>query len=202
MVFNMTSWRDLLPDSFLNEAKTDDAATDTSAVTDSSGNKDLESDTKDATSDSTDLDADTADATSDSSDGDSDTTDDAQPSSDDTSDDSSTASAPDIPPNNKEKKLYLYESLREIKSDFEKVLDLLEVLITSDLPDANLDTLKSLRTKVITNIDLLKDLLSNTNIAKSKSYEDLQLIHNIYVADLKAVEANLNTFSRLLKSKK
>ena len=199
-------WQDFLPDIVLTEAKDDDATTDVNSTSDASGNKDIEADTKDAKSDSTDVEDDTTDSTSTDTDSETtdDTTDDAQPSpTDDTSDDSSTVASPSNAPtpNNKEKKLYLYQSLREIKSSFEAVLGLLESLITSDLPDANLDTLKLLRTKVINNLDLLKDLLSNTNIAKSKTYEDLQIIHNIYVSDLKITDANLASFSRLLKSR-
>ena len=79
---------------------------------------------------------------------------------------------------------------------------MLENLLTSDLPDSNLETVRILRQHVSRNVESLDDLLSNAKIASSKTYEDLLVLHNIYTSDLNIVNQNLKAFIRVMDQRR
>lgn len=198
------------PDVSLQEAKDSDSGDSTAEPVDGGDketNNDLEQDKTDVESDKDDTDSDNPDdSTEDDADGDSpDGEDDDQSSAQDGNDTSTSApfeNDPEAEARNKEKKLSLYKQLKDIRSSFKNTSSMLETLLTSDLPDANLETVRILRNRVTSNLEALDDLLSNSKIASSKTYEDLVVLHNIYLSDLSILDTNLKAFLRLLSSKK
>ena len=188
-----------LLESLLGEAKeeeTDDAVADPVDSDTDDSNKDIESDNKDSASDNDDV-----DPASDDTDSEDDTSDDQSDSADDGNDTSTSEPFADDSSQNKEKKLLLYKALKDIKNSFDVTMTALDELITSDLPETNSSTLTTIRKKVLTNIDLLEELLGNIDIAKAKSYEDMLVLYNIYKGDLQLVEVNLRYFVRALSKK-
>lgn len=196
---------------FIGEAASpkDEASEPTDSNNDDS-NKDIDADSKDSTADSDDVASDTED-TSNSSDDSSDSTDDTDTTSDeDTStvaddggnDDSSSDPVPEEDPKDKEKKLLLYKSLREIRANFNSTADIYDTILSTDIPESNIPTIKVIRKKIGDNIEMLDELLSSSELVKTKTYADLQVIHNIYLGDLNTIDKNLKAFYKLIKPKK
>ena len=195
------------PESPLQEASDTDSGDSVAEPTDGGGeesNNDLEQDKTDVKKDTDDTSSDDPDPTDDSEG----TTDDA--GEDDQSDaqdgnDSSTSAPfendPEAEERDGERKLALYKQLKDVRVSFKSTATILEKLLTSDLPDSNLETVRILRNRVSANVESLDDLLSNAKIASSKTYEDLLVLHNIYLSDLSVLDTNLKAFIRLLNSR-
>lgn len=191
-----------LLDSLLEETKedaVDDSVADPVDSGENNGNKDIEADKDDIASDKEDVDTDSEDT----SESDDEPNEDDQSDSADDGNDTSTSEPFKDEDNskNKEKKLSLYKALKEIKNSFSVIMTALDELITSDLPETNSSTLKTIRKKVLTNLELMDDLLSNVDIAKAKTYEDMLVLYNIYKGDLVLVEQNLRFYVKALSKK-
>jgi hypothetical protein len=189
-------------------APKDEASEPTDSNKDDS-NKDIDADKKDSTADSGDVASDTEDSKEGSTDSEpADTSDDT--SSEDTStvaddggnDDSLEGIQPEEGAKDREKKLSIYRSLRDIRASFNGTADIYDTILSTDIPESNIPTIKIIRKKIGENITLMDELLSDTSIAKTKTYADLQVIHNIYLNDLQTINKNLKAFYNLIKPKK
>lgn len=173
-------------------------------------NKDIDADAKDSTADSDDVASDTEDTSNSSDESDDSTDSDSSSSDEDTStvaddggnDDSSTIAPPEEDEKDKEKKLLLYRSLREIRANFNSISDIYDTILSTDIPESNIPTIKLIRKKIGDNIAMLDELLSNSELIKAKTYAELQIIHNIYISDLNTIDKNLKAFYKLIKPKK
>ena len=199
------------PDDLLLEADGTTSPDSTAEPTDSGDketNNDLEQDKTDVESDKDDVDSDNPDDSGEDDDEGSsdDTGDDDQSSTQDDGNDTSTSAPFEDNPaqdqRNREKKSSLYTQLKEIRISFKSTVTMLETLLTSDLPDSNLETVRILRQHVSRNVESLDDLLSNAKIASSKTYEDLLVLHNIYTSDLNIVNQNLKAFIRVMDQRR
>lgn len=198
------------PEPLLHEAVSDSTTESTTEPTDNEGeetNNDLEQDKTDVESDKEDTSSDNPDDSSedDSADDSSGTGDDDQSDSQDGNDTSTSAPFEDsaeAEAQNKEKKFALYTQLKDIRVSFKSTASMLETLLTSDLPDANLETVRFLRQRVGSNVESLDALLSNAKIASAKTYGDLLVLHNIYISDLTVIDVNLKAFIRLLDARR
>lgn len=193
---------------FLGEATNpkDEASEPTDSGKDDS-NKDIDANKKDSAADGDDVASDTEDTGDDSSSDDSST---EPPPDEDTStvaddggnDDSSDGVQPVEGARDREKKLAIYRSLRDIRSSFNSTADIYDTILSTDIPESNISTIKIVRKKIGENIALLDELLTDIGIAKTKTYADLEVIHNIYLNDLETIKKNLIAFYNLIKPKK
>lgn len=192
---------------FLGEAVApkDEASEPTDSGKDDS-NKDIDANKKDSAADGGDVASDTEDTSDDSSSDDSSTEspdeDTSTVADDGGNDDSSDEVQPVEGARDREKKLAIYRSLRDIRSSFNSTADIYDTILSTDIPESNISTIKIVRKKIGENITLLDELLTDIGIAKTKTYADLEVIHNIYLNDLETIKKNLIAFYNLIKPKK
>ena len=182
---------------FFNEADetTDDSVTETNLDNDSkasSENKDIDNtkndtESEDVTADS-DVDTPTESDSTEDSTTETDGTDDINNSTDSTDTTTSTVPPYEEDTKNKEKKLLLFTLLNEIRNSFKSVSDVLDLILSNTLHHSNVLTIKNVRQKILTNINLLNDLLSDVNISKNRTVDDLEKLYDLYLADYKNVE--------------
>ena len=182
---------------FFNEADetTDDSVAETNLDNDSkasSENKDIDNtkndtESEDATADS-DVDTPTESDSTEDSTTETDGTDDINNSTDSTDTTTSTVPPYEEDTKNKEKKLLLFTLLNEIRNSFKSVSDVLDLILSNTLHHSNVLTIKNVRQKILTNINLLNDLLSDVNISKNRTVDDLEKLYDLYLADYKNVE--------------
>ncbi|BDH16436.1 MAG: hypothetical protein [Bacteriophage sp.] len=182
---------------FFNEADetTDDSVAETNLDNDSkasSENKDIDNtkndtESEDVTADS-DVDTPTESDSTEDSTTETDGTDNINNSTDSTDTTTSTVPPYEEDTKNKEKKLLLFTLLNEIRNSFKSVSDVLDLILSNTLHHSNVLTIKNVRQKILTNINLLNDLLSDVNISKNRTADDLEKLYDLYLADYKNVE--------------
>lgn len=196
---------------FLNEATGDTAETADpvdSAKDDS--NKDIAANKEDVSKDTADVENDSteeSDSAENATDDGSDTTDSSSTEPDQETpavagdnDDPDQAQIEDA--KNKDKKLVLYRSLRDLKVAFIILSEFYEDLLRADIPSDSLEAVKLVKQKIDFNVTKLEELLTSPDIATSRTVADLTLLYNVYFGDMKVVDANLKLFvktSKLLK---
>lgn len=190
----------------MNEAT--DATADTAEPVDSAkddSNKDIAANKEDVSKDSTDVESDSTEE-SDNTDA-AGTGDDTTDSPTDAPDQETPAVAGDNDPDqaqlddakNKDKKLLLYRSLKDLKLTFINLSEFYEDLLRADIPSEALEAVKLVKQKIDFNVGKLEELLTSPDIATSRTVADLTLLYNIYFGDMKTVDANLKLFVKTSK---